>query len=201
MAAGPESLIAVEPAGVSVYGVAQNVYSVIEGGTAKTRAFDMAIAASAMERSVSIESSMSAASDIVRAKQRKMEDMTDLLALMVQARTSLKVSEPSPGDIGKAAGLKAKAELVKTKYGVDIYTWGGTTHASATDDGELSREGIEGGLVVLQSAIDENDNQLQQDMLTLQSWVSKRDESFRSATKALKTVLGTGSAVINNIGG
>ena len=201
MATATEPLIAVEPAGVFVYGVAQNAYSVREDGTSKSTTYDMAIATASLQRSFSIESAMSAASAIVRVRQEKMTAMTDLLALMMQGRAGLPPTNGVPGDKVVVAGLKAKAELLKTKYGVDIYNWGEGGHTPSSVDNEITRENLEGGLVVLQSAIDENDNQLQQDMLTLQNWVSKRDESFRSASKALKTVLGTGSAIINNIGG
>lgn len=201
MAAETEPLIAVKPADVSVYGVVQNAYSVVEGGVSRTTSYDMAIATASMQRSVSIESAMSAASAIVRVRQRKMEDMTDLLSLMMQARASLKSKPPAdPNDVGSAPGLKAKTDFIKANYGVDIYSWEKDRPPASVTGDNILRQDLEGGLVVLQSAIDENDNQLQQDMLTLQSWVSKRDESFRSASKALKAVLGTGTSIIDNIG-
>ena len=199
MATGTDPLIAVEPAGVSVYGVAQHGYSVLEGGVSKATTYDMAIATASLRRSVSIESAMSAASAIVRIKQQKMVDLTDLLALLMQGRAGLPPTSGTSDDKVTVSGLKAKAESVKAKYGVDIYGWKEGRASSGTD--EIERQDLEGGLVLLQSAIDENDNQLQQDTLTLQSWVSKRDESFRSASKAMTTILGTGKAVINNIGG
>lgn len=192
MATATEPLIAVAPAGVSVYGVAQNAYSVREGGALKATTYDMAIATASLQRSFSIESAMSAATAIVRIKQEKMAVLSDLLALLTQGRAALPTESPKPTDSVTVEGLSAKAELLKTKYGIEVVV--GTNNAA-------TRENIEKGTVVVQSAIDETDNQLQQDMLTLQNWVSKRDESFRSATKALKTVLGTGSAIINNIGG
>lgn len=201
MATGTEPLIAVEAAGVSVYGVAQNAYSVREGGASKAVTYDVAIATASLQRSFSIESAMGTASAIVRIKQQKMEVLTDLLALLMQGRAALPHKDGKPDDTVPVPGLAAKVKTVKEKFGVDIYSWKeGRPPESVTGD-NIQRQDLEGGLVVLQSAIDENDNQLQQDMLTLQSWVSKRDESFRSASKALKTILGTGSAVISNIGG
>lgn len=200
MAGTAEPMIAVRPAGVSVYGVAQNAYFVEEAGGRAATDYDLAIVAASLRRSTSIEASMSAASDIVRIKQRKLQDMTDLLALLTQARANLKTKNPDVSDVGSAPGLKAKAELVKANYGVDIYYWGDKHHVPRGDDG-ITRECVEGAFVVLQSEIDKTDNQLQQDMLTLQSWMSKRDESYRSAAKAMKKILGTSKATIGNIGG
>ena len=200
MATGSEPLIAIEPAGVSIYGVAQSRYFVVEGGAKTAKDYDMAIAAASMQRSVAIEAAMSAASAVVKVKQQKMKDLTDLLALMSQARADLKVKDTDVSDTGYAPGLAAQIKKVKDRYGIDIYYWDNKYHPVVAGD-NIRRDSLEGGMVVLQSAIDENDNQLQQDMLTLQSWVSKRDEAYRSTSKAVKKILGTGASTIGNMGG
>ena len=47
--------------------------------------------------------------------------------------------------------------------------------------------------------MDVEDNDMQQDMITVQGLVSKRDNSFSTASKVLKKVNSTGETIINSI--
>ena len=48
--------------------------------------------------------------------------------------------------------------------------------------------------------IDKEDNDLKQDMVSLNSYISKRDNSFSTATKLVKKGLNAASSTIGNIG-
>ena len=51
----------------------------------------------------------------------------------------------------------------------------------------------------IQYALDTEDNNLQQDMVSLQSLISKRDNAFSAASKIVRKADGTGSGIIRNI--
>ena len=48
--------------------------------------------------------------------------------------------------------------------------------------------------------MDMENNDLQQDMITVQGLISKRDDSYSTAAKVLKKVNSTGNSIINSIG-
>ena len=52
----------------------------------------------------------------------------------------------------------------------------------------------------IQYALDVEDNELQQDMVSLQSLVSKRDNAFSMASKIIKKSANAASNTISNIG-
>ena len=52
----------------------------------------------------------------------------------------------------------------------------------------------------VQYAIDKEDNELKQDTVSLNSYVSKRDNSFSTATKLVKKALDASGSTIGNIG-
>ena len=52
----------------------------------------------------------------------------------------------------------------------------------------------------LQYAIDREDNDIQQDIVTLQSYISKRDNAYSNAAKVVKKANNAASSTIGNIG-
>ena len=52
----------------------------------------------------------------------------------------------------------------------------------------------------VQYAIDREDNDLKQDMVSLNSYISKRDNSFSTASKLVKKALDASASTIGNIG-
>ena len=52
----------------------------------------------------------------------------------------------------------------------------------------------------VQYAIDKEDNELKQDTVSLNSYVSKRDNSFSTASKLVRKALDASGSTIGNIG-
>ena len=53
----------------------------------------------------------------------------------------------------------------------------------------------------MQYAIDKEDHDLKQDMVSLNSFISKRDNAFSAASKLVKKVADAAGNTIGNIGG
>ena len=60
---------------------------------------------------------------------------------------------------------------------------------------------VQKALTEVQYQIDKEDNLLQQDMVSMQSFVSKRDNAFSTASKIIRKTNNAASATIANIGG
>ena len=65
----------------------------------------------------------------------------------------------------------------------------------------MVRGDVQKALTEVQYQIDKEDNLLQQDMVSMQSFVSKRDNAFSTASKIIRKTNNAASSTIANIGG
>ena len=117
-----------------------------------------------------------------------MNELGQVLAYIAKAVGSLK----SNGKSGDKATID-NAQWVKTtasKYGISL---------SFTDGNKMTRENVMKAQTNVQYEIDKEDNSLQQDIVTLQSYMTKRDNALSNAAKVVKKANNAAQATIRNI--
>lgn len=180
-------LIEANDTGVTVYGVKQYSYTV-EGEAG--RDYMAALSAASFKESVALEKTAGAYAEVVRQRNIKLDELGNVMAVLSRAMATLKVKEQEPGDQSDSMYALVTAAATAAKYGVTI-------SISGT---RIRRDNAMRAQNAIQYAIDREDNELKQDLVSLQSYVTKRDNSFSTASKLVKKVNGSASATINNIG-
>ena len=190
-------ITATEIAGASVYGVAQMSYAV-DGVSGKDYA--AALSAAAFKEAVAIEQSLAGYSAVVRQRVRKIEDLGSVMAALNSGVTTLKVKDTESSDRTDKMSILAEAHSLAAKYGITV-----TCVAYEFSDGvykaQMRRDDIYRAQNEVQYAIDREDNDLKQDMVSLNSLMSKRDNAFSAAARLIKKANDAASNTIGNIGG
>ena len=174
--------------GAEVYGVAQMSYTV-DGVSGKDYA--AALAAASFKEAVSIEQALSAYSEVVRQRIRKIEDLGLVMAGLNSAVASLKVKDQEPGDTASVPN-GAWVNATALKYGITLVFVENTS--------SMRRDNLYRGQNAVQYVIDKEDNELKQDTVSLNSYFSKRDNAFSTASKLVKKALNAAGSAIGNIG-
>lgn len=183
-------------AGLKVYGQQQVDYTV--NGEAGCD-FGTAVARASMQRAVSIESATSALADVVRARERKLTEIGEALAYVAAAAANF-TSKSKTDDSTSSPGL-ATAKDILDRYGID------TSNIVVVDlstlgagrIGAIQNQYVGKLQTDTQYALDKEDNYLQQDMVSLQSYFSKRDQALSMAASLVKKVNNTMSSGIRAI--
>lgn len=182
-----------EIAGGSVYGVKQVQYTV-NNETGKDYA--AALTAASFRESVAIEASASAFSEVVRQRQRKVSDLGDVLSVLATAIASMDPKSNNPDKTSSTTSALYNAALTTAKYGISLNVSSNSSQGVAN----ITYRNATNAQNDIQYALDVEDNELQQDMVTLQSLVSKRDNAFSMASKIIKKSANAASNTISNIG-
>ncbi len=188
-----EKLITTETiSGGAVYGVGQVTYTV-DGVAGQD--YSAALTAAAFKESTAIENAASSYAEVVRQRQKKMDDVANLLAILAKA---IACKDPKSNDQDQEC-LKNDPELynaVQTcrQYGisVDVSISGNT--ATITFGNAYK------GQANIKYELDKESNNLQQDTVSLQSYLSKRDNAYSTAARLVKKANNTASTNISNIG-
>lgn len=181
------TIVANEIPGDTVYGVKQYDYTV-DGVSGQDYA--AALSSAALKESVAIEEFANGFAEVVRQRERKVQDLGEILACLAQAAARLPVKDQSTNDavsINNAAWVNGTA----LSYGITL------VFKHNTD--QMTRGSIQTGQNDVQYALDVEDNNLQQDSVTLQGLVTKRDNAFSTATKIIKKCFNSSSSTISNI--
>ena len=182
--------------GLKVYGQQQVDYTV--NGEAGCD-FGAAVARASMQRAVSVESATSALANVVRARERKLTEIGEALAYVAAAAANF-TSKSKTDDSTSSPGL-ATAKDILDRYGID------TSNIVVVDlstlgagrIGAIQNQYVGKLQTDTQYALDKEDNYLQQDMVSLQSYFSKRDQALSMAASLVKKVNNTMSSGIRAI--
>ena len=183
-------------AGLKVYGQQQVDYTV--NGEAGCD-FGAAVARASMQRAVSVESATSALADVVRARERKLTEIGEALAYVAAAAANF-TSKSKTDDSTSSPGL-ATAKDILDRYGID------TSNIVVVDlstlgagrIGAIQNQYVGKLQTNVQYALDKEDNYLQQDLVSLQSYFSKRDQALSMAASLVKKVNNTMTSGIRAI--
>ena len=175
--------------GFTVYGVQQVQYTV-DGEAGKD--YTSAVTCAAFRQSTAIEAACMGYSEVVKSRQKKVDTLGEMLAYINEANAKLPTDSKTPSkdkvSVDNASWIKSMCNY----YGISL-KWDGNSDKMVR--GDLQRAQTE-----VQYQIDKEDNNLQQDMVTLQSYISKRDNAYSTASKVVKKTLHAGSTTIANIG-
>ncbi len=191
-------IVANEIPGASVYGVAQMSYTV-NGESGQDYA--AALTAAAFRESTAIEVAASSFMSVVRQRQTKVTKLGDVLSTIATAMASLKTKDIGKNDPSATSWQMdvafARAKTICDDYGLKL-----NVREKEVDDVlryYMTREDLMTSQNEIQYALDVEDNNLQQDMVSLQGLVSKRDSAFSTAARIVSKSLNAGAAAIDNI--
>ena len=177
-----------EIAGGAVYGVRQMSYAV-DGVSGQD--YGKALAAASFRESVAIEASASAYSEVVRQREKKVSELGDVLATLSKAIATMDPKSNNTDKKSDADNALRTAQSTCARYGVSL---------SLSDGNKITFKNAQKGQTNVQYALDKEDNNLQQDLITLRSYISKRDNAFSMAARIIDKSNNAASNTISNIG-
>ena len=177
---GAHAYIEAEDLGLTVLGTVQNAYSVngVHG-----QGYGEAVSKAALCRSAALEETMSSFSALVRTRQKKLDDLGVGLAALNQAYATKTKNDGQSSQLN----VDASAASLLRRYGFNA-----SSKMTVANIMTMQQD--------VRFALDQEDNELQQDMTTLQSYVSKRDDAMQLANKLLTKVNSTRQKGIQYIG-
>lgn len=174
--------------GLTVYGVQQVQYTV-DGMSGQD--FATALTVAAFRQSTAIEDSASSFAAVVRLRQKKVDDLGEALAVLAKALSSMTTDDESPSDKSDADSALSSAASTVAGYGIT---------SMKVSENKITRGDAMKAQNDIQYALDMEDNQLQQDTVSLQGLLTKRDNAFSTASKIVKKALNASASTIENIG-
>lgn len=184
-----------EIAGGAVYGVKQYEYTVA-GESGKD--YSVALAVASLKESVAIEHAASGYTEVVRQRERKISDLGEVLAALAE---SIATMDPKSNDTGKRSDWSARlytAQGLCVKYGISLPLVA-VRYENGVWEGQVTYREASKAQNDIQYAMDKEDNNLKQDLVSLQGYISKRDNAFSAASKIVKKADGTAGGIIRNI--
>ena len=190
--------------GFKVYGQ-QMVDYTVQGEAHK--AYDLAMARAAFAQTTAIELETEAYGEVLKMRQKKLEELGDCVAKLsrIIAAMDADSSDDTYSESGLVGSINVQLPTIKEtleKYGIDLSITdltiefaGNNMRFCSVTYGEAETEKANA-----EYAMDNEDNDLQQDMVTLQGLISKRDEAFNNASKITKKYNNTARSIINMIG-
>lgn len=182
--------IDLDTSGAAVYGTQLRNYA-IDGEMGKT--FSEVIAFASLRQLHSIEMATSALSSVVRVRQRKVDDLAEVLAVISSAIPSM----PSKGESGDRWSTISREDIAAANELLAKY---GLAKMATNGDGQINYATAYQSQNDVQLLLDNESNDLQQNMTSLQSLVSKRDNAFSTANKVIQKGNATARATINAFG-
>ena len=181
-------LIVAEPlADNAVYGVRQVQYTV-QGSPGKD--FADAVSIAAFKQATAIETATSSYTSVVRARQKKIDELGEVLSSI--ARAMGEVHKKTKSDDKLTIPNADNVRTVAARYGISL-TW--------TDGNKMTLGNLQKAQTNVKYAVDREDNDIQQAIVTLQSYISKRDNAYSNAAKIVKKTNQAATSTIGNIGG
>lgn len=175
--------------GLSVLGQPQVSYTV--DGKAGCD-YATAVVMATLKRAAAVESGLSAYADIVKLRNKKLEDLSLALAEVTKALESRDREKPS---IDQGLRIDSGAVELLKKYGIStsgIVSFANTHMATVGELQKLQQN--------VKFAVDTENNNCQQDLATLQGYMDKRDNAFGLASSLSRKLQDTVSSTIRNIG-
>ena len=169
----------------SVCGVRQMQYTV--NGKSGQNFID-AVAMASFRQAVAIEDTTSSYAAVVRARQVKINELAEALSYVAKAVGSL--DHDAKSSTKTTVSNASRVKEIANKYGVSL-SW---------DGNKMEFGNLQKAKTNLQYAIDREDNDIQQDIVTLQSFITKRDNAYSNAAKVITKANHAASSTIGNIG-
>ena len=181
-------------AGCGVYGVQQKDYTV-EG--VQNCDYVKAASIAMFQEANAIEAEASAYAAALKARQKKLDELGAALSAIVKAVASMNAKKQKSDDLSAAdANLKIASQILD-RYRRDSNA---DLKLPVNGDNRVRRDDATMAQSALQYEIDYETNEMQQDMVTVQSLVSKRDNAFSTAASLVRKINSTASTLMGNLG-
>ena len=177
--------------GADVYGVEQYSYTV-DG--VENRDYTAALAAAAFKQAAAVEADLNALNIMVRARQTKLSDLNSALTTVVTALATIKTD----GDEGASEKSKKIDSLRDARDAARSY--GITIRLVGDDDNQITYGDAQTAVAELKHSSDLESNAMQQDVVTLQNLISKRDSTYQTLISLVKRSLNAGTTAIKGMG-
>ena len=181
-----DMIVPSEISGGSIYGVVQMQYA-IDGVDGKN--FIDAVTIASFKQADAIETAAGAYVAVVRARQQKITDLGKVLAEFSKAIGRMKQKGGKSTDKAKLDNYQMVVSILN-KYEISV-----SNLSSEMERGDLMK-----GETTVQYEIDKEDNNLQQDIVSMQSFLTKRDNAFSTAAKLVSKANNAATSTIHNIG-
>lgn len=153
-----------------------------------------AVAFGALRQSVAFEELTTAVGRVVKLRQQKATEIGDAVATVAEAIGSMDQASSSPSKLSNVAAEKLnKANATFKKYGIAEMALDEST--KQVTYGEAYRKQTD-----VQLALDTENNDLQQNLNSLMSLISKRDNAFSVASKIVDKVNRAAKDTIRAVG-
>ena len=199
--------------GVSVFGVKQMDFMLADG---KKVDFGTVLNDASIKQAMTVEQNANAVAGAVKMRMRKLEDLGKILAVVSEALAKYKTDTPESTDTvevkvgtdGENGFKEMQAKLKKYGFTMDFGSGtkevkDGCKHKTVEDNTVLTLQ--RGTAMKAQSALqqmmDREDNDLQQDKVTLQGFISKTNKSYQAVGDMMSKIGKSSAKVIGNIGG
>lgn len=177
--------------GVSVYGVDQVSYTV---SGVSGQDYTKALTVACFCESAAVEAELDLLSTMVRARQQKLTDLGDVMTILTKAQGTMPVKDQYQTDLSEPMDILLDAVDLALKYFIRI--------PLAGDSGnQVQRRVCQVAIANVKHAVDMETNSLQQDIVTLQNLVGKRDTTFQTASAITKKSLNASAAAIKSMKG
>lgn len=182
--------------GFKVYGIQQSDYTV--KGVPNCD-YAKAVSVAMFQETGAIETETNAYAAVLKARQKKLEELGWALSVIVEALASMESESQKSTDLSVHDPDLATAAGILNKYRRESNNE--MILELNLEDGEVrvARESATKAQSALQYEIDFETNEMQQDMVTMQSLVSKRDNSFSTAAALIEKSNSTADAIIGNM--
>jgi len=151
-----------------------------------------ALALASLQQSEAIESLLPPYRNVIELRQQKVSDLSVVLATLAEAIGSM---DPKDNNTSKKSGIDAAkletANQLLEKYGLSKMELSG---------GQVTYKVAYYKQAAIQAELDTENNELQQNMIQIQSYVNKRDNAFQVANKVVAKENATAQSTIHAMG-
>lgn len=173
--------------GFLVYGMPQVEYTVDGvGGRGYALAASIALLATAR----AIEEEAVSFSAVLKARQKKLEELGMVLSILTRAADTLPTKDRESTDKTEGSEAIRRAKIIMERYGMSL---------NVDSDNRMTRATVERARNDVEYSMDLENNDLQQDMVSMQSFMNKRNNAFSTATKLIQKAYGTSDSMIQNM--
>ena len=179
--------------GLSVYGTAQVAYRIGSSGAA-----DLISAAFAamLKEACAIEAEAAAYADVLRLRRRKLDDLGIALAAVAKARSSLSVEKGAKSsDLSAADTALQEASRIANIYRRPD---GSSLGVNVNSENKIRRDDALKAESSIQYEIDYETNEMRQDMVLMQSLISKRDNAFSTVARLVEKLSSTAKSIVSH---
>ncbi len=174
--------------GCTVYGIPQMSYTTA-GKSGQDYA--AAVALATLVQANAFETECGALSAMVRLRMKKLDELGEALAILSRVLKKMPVKSPESDDKVTDGDLYRARDLM-AKYGLTLKLEG--------DEAKIRRDNVSYAENDVRYAMDREDNDLQQNLVTVKSTFNRRDQAFSTAARLVSKVNNSAQSIIGNFG-